>query len=205
MKHLKILGIAAIAAMALTAVIGASSASAFTLFTSPEATPITVTGTQTETAKFTTSAGTISCTSGNFNGSGVASSATQETSISYGGCTFLGVFGVTVNPNGCTYVFKAAGTADVKCPEGKSITFSAVGCTVTVGAQTGLTSITYANAGAGATREVTVSPNVNNIKYHTGTGCPGGTVNGTTGTYTGGKASVTGENAKAEHKAVLVS
>jgi hypothetical protein len=203
MKHLKILGLAAIAALALTAWMGAASASALT-FTS-ESAPITVTGKQTETAKFTTSAGTISCTGGTFNGTQATTSATtQTTSIAYSGCTFLGVFGVVVNTTGCNYVFKSAGTVDVECAAGKAITFSAVGCTVTVGAQTGLSKVSYSTTGTTTTREIVVSPAVTNIKYHTGTGCPGGTVNGTTGTYENGKSTVTGESG-AKHVGVFTS
>jgi hypothetical protein len=194
MKHVKMLGVAAVAAMAVMALVGVASASAFTNFNG-ESAPVRIEGTQSETAKFKTSAGTIECSSGTFKGeSAVATTETIESSFAYGGCKFLGFINVTVVPNGCKYLFHASGSADVvNCESGKTITFTAAGCTVSVGAQTGLSPITYENVGSGKTATVNVLPTVTNIVYSTNSSCPGGArTNETGGEYTKGKTSVKG-------------
>ena len=204
-RFIKLFGVSALSALALMVVVGVASASAFTNFNA-ETVPVKIKGTQTETAKFTTSAGTISCTNGTFEGEQtVTPSPTVTTSLSYSGCTFLGFIGVTVKPNECKYTFHASGTADVVCPTGKSIEFEAAGCNVKVGSQTGLTSIGYANAGTGSGRTVTVSPNVTNITYTTNSSCPGGAGTKSTGKYENGKTTVKGTNSKGGADGVFVS
>jgi hypothetical protein len=184
----------------------AATASAFTNFTS-ESAPAKVTGTQTTAVKITTNAGSISCNGGAFNGESSATSTTiLQTSISYSGCTFLGVFGIVINPNGCNFVYHASGTLDISCPVGAAITFSAVGCTTTIFPQTGLGTVSYENQGTGPTREVRVTQNISKVTTHTSTGCPGGgTVHSTTTTITGGTVVRTGENSKGTHIGLLTS
>jgi hypothetical protein len=192
MKHLKMIGLAAVAAMALAASLGAGSASA-TTFTA-ESFPVNIAGTQTTSSSFTTNAGTITCAQAHFTGTQAAASATSQTvEVSYTECKFLGIFNVTVNMAGCDYKLFSAGTVNIECKKvGELITFEAVGCKVSVGAQNGLSAIAYKTIGTTTTREITVEPNVTGISYHTGTGCPnGGTVNKSDGTYKGGDVDVT--------------
>lgn len=204
MKHLKMLGLAAIAALSLTAFVGVSSASAFTMFTS-EAETTTVKASQTETAEFTTSAGTIKCTGGSFEGTqkGVFNSGTNsytaetlETNLNYSGCTFLSIFGVTVKPHNCHYKFHAGGTVDIVNCGTEFIEFEAVGCNVKIGNQNGLSTIGYENTGTGTGRSVIVKPNVTGITYTTNSSCPGGAGTKSNGEYHHGNAKAVGSSGK---------
>jgi hypothetical protein len=190
---------------ALAALGGAGSASALT-FTS-ESAPVNITGAQTTTSTLTTSAGSISCKKAAFSGTqAVTSSTSQKVSVAYSECTFLGVFGVALNMNGCEYVLKSSGTADIICPAGKAITFSAVGCVITIWPQTGVNVIFYSTIGSGTTREVTLEPAITGMKYHTSAGCPGGTVNGTNATLKGGDVTITATSeATGKHVGIFTS
>jgi hypothetical protein len=216
-RNFKVLGIAVIAMFAMSAVM-ASMASADKF--KAESAPVTYTGNQEEQNVFTTTAGTVKCTTTTFKGT-VAVTETSEASVAptYAGCTAFG-FPAHIDVNGCTFLLKigaaTTGTADVVCPAGQEITVTAttssvnstLKCTVHVPAQTNLGTVTYSNTGAGATREVLVAVNLaGNVKYsHTaGTGlgaCTSGSA--ATGSYKG-SVKVTGENAGGTHVGVFVS
>ncbi|MET0557268.1 MAG: hypothetical protein ABW065_01160 [Solirubrobacterales bacterium] len=114
------------------------------------------------------------------------------------GCTIGGSGSLTVDMNGCDYLFSAAGTVKVVCPEGKKIELTKVGCTYTIGPQGPLAGITYKTIGTSPPgREVTVSPNVKGISITldgTPEGCGVGALTDKfEGTYTTGNTTVTAE------------
>lgn len=191
-RTLKLIGLSALAMLALTAMAASAQAK---LFHAEEA-PVFVTGEQEESSSFTSHAGTITCKKGHFEGS--SETATTETltiTPSYSECTFLGVVGVAVNMNGCDYLFNANGHVSVSGTNcaAAPISFSALGCTVTIGPQT-LTEAVYTNKGEGTTRDVTVTPNVAGITHTTSALCPGGAGTFNTGVYDNGRATVKGFN-----------
>jgi hypothetical protein len=195
MRYSKIVIPAALIALVVTAFVGVASASAFTKFRVESASttkPATLKGEQTEPAEFTTDAGTITCSTGSFEGKTTTTeSPTQEMSLKYGGCKFLEFINVEVKPNGCSYNFHASGSVDVVGSSCTGITFEAASCKVTVPAQNGLTTIGYANQGSGTTRTIKVSPAVSGIKYNTSAGCLNGAHTGLTdGKYTHGATTV---------------
>jgi hypothetical protein len=225
MRNLKVLGLALVAVFAMSAV-AASMASADDL--TSEVSPVTLTGAQEENDVLTTTAGNISCKEIKYKGTAVTPTTTVSVTPEYpeksGGvtnCTALG-FPMLVDVNGCSYLFHigagvTTGTLDIVCPAGKEITvtvnyLSTVKCIIHVPAQTGLGPVTYTNVGSGATREITVSAKITNLKYsHTRpAGEPGlgacTTGSGTTGSYNG-KVIVTGEkdNGGTEHVGIFLS
>lgn len=117
-------------------------------------------GTQIGESTFTVNAGTVSCKSASYTGF-VAPATTSQVTIAptYSECKLEPIGTATVTMNGCAYVFYASGTGDIECPEGKKIEvvaklFGVTKCTVTVGAQSGLSSVTYTNMGSGTTRTI---------------------------------------------------
>ncbi|HXR60493.1 MAG TPA: hypothetical protein VN732_04120 [Solirubrobacterales bacterium] len=171
MKHIKQLTLTSIAALALTAVVGVASASAFSTFRA-ESAPVKLTGTQNQTLTFSTDAGTLSCGGGSLSGELTSTTSSSfEATPSFGGCSYLGVNGLSINTNGCKYRFYASGSADIVCSEGAAIWYSVAGCTVTVPAQTGIQWIGLGNSGAGSGRSVNLSYSVGNLKYMTSGFC----------------------------------
>ena len=173
-----------IAASLMSAFIAAASSASAAEFHS-EAEKTTFTGVSEAATVIDWAGATISCPSATYEGTGTTkTSPTLTTTANYnpGGakCTFL-IFGVTLNMNGCDYVFHANGEVDVAGGEAcHGITFEGAGCKLIIPAQTGLNGVTYTNVGSGATREITVTPSITGIKY-TATGlCP------KTGTFTDG-------------------
>ncbi len=158
--------------------------------------------------------GTVSCNDVTYLGSMVGTE-TSEFSLtpSYSGCVAFGLAS-SIDVNGCSYRFKAGtkvganyeGSVDVVCPTGKQIEVTAPGCTVTVKSQNGLGSVTYTNVGAGATREITVDLNINNLAYEEHRPffgiCATNTQPTTGGTYVGA-ALLTGHNGSA-HSGIFV-
>jgi hypothetical protein len=185
-RRFKTFGLAAVMAMALTAVV-ASAAQAAPLFHVEEA-PATITGTQTTRQVFTTESGTVECENATFNGtSSVTTTASQELSASYSGCTAFFFFGATINMNGCKYKFNLVegsspptATADLVCAAGKEIEIEAPFCKVTVPAQTGLKHIVFSNTGTKTGRDIDANVTIEGIKYTSQAGCSNA------GTYTNG-------------------
>ena len=204
MNHLRVVGVIAALALMVTAFVGVSSAAAFTQFRS-EASETTLDGEMVEgssnPAAFKTAAGTIKCTTGSAMATMAGTSATQiETSIpgstssgvSYGSCTFLGFIGAEVAMKTCQYNFHINGEVDITPSGCGPIEFTALTCTVKVGAQTGLKSVNYENMGTKTTRDVTIIPNIHGITYTTSSGCPNGAETRSDGEYSGGKFTVKG-------------
>jgi hypothetical protein len=201
MKYARVVGLIAALALAVTAFVGVSSAAAFTQFRS-EASETTLDGEMVEPAVFETDAGPISCETGSAMATMVGTSATEiETSlpgstssgVSYGNCTFFGFINVAVNMRNCQYNFHINGEVDITPVGCGPIEFSAGSCTVSIPSQSGLKSVTYENMGTKKERDVTVIPNIKNIKYSTTSFCPNGAhSNLTNGVYHGGKFTVRG-------------
>jgi len=90
----------------------------------------------------------------------------------YQGCDFLGQ-SPKLSMGGCSYVFHASGGFDIvgaTCAT-NPISVSALGCTMTVGPQSGLTGVTYANEGSAKLRSVKTGGEAGGLKY-TAKGCP---------------------------------
>lgn len=93
------------------------------------------------------------CGFAGFVGQLSAASSSLTVSPTLSGCYAFGFIGATVSMNGCEYRFNATsgsadafgGTMDIVCPTGKKITVVGGNCEVQIGAQTGLTGISYAN------------------------------------------------------------
>ncbi len=197
--------LAAALALGLTTA-GTAGADVFTT----EAVNVMVTGAQEGTDVFKLHGGEVKCTTVKYTASVSSGSSSQVTaSPTYSGCTFAGL-AATIGMNGCDYLLKInaeAGnttlTEDVVCPSGKEITITApsVGtakCITHIPPQTGLGPASAVNVGSLATREVTITAGVTNMKYSqtAGTAETGNCAtadNTTGGTYTG-KALLTGEN-----------
>jgi hypothetical protein len=168
----KMLGLALIAAAAMSAVI-ASAASAAEFFHDAEGTA-RVTAKNEGVHKFTAGIiGTIECKKATFTGTSFVTSPQPTVTVepTYTECTFLGVSGVVVKTNGCSYTFNLptgagpfTGTTTVNCPTGKKIEFEATGCKIAVGAQGPLSSVTYTNL-ATVPMSVKVAASVSKIKY----------------------------------------
>ncbi|HEU5104276.1 MAG TPA: hypothetical protein VFU11_00390 [Solirubrobacterales bacterium] len=181
-RKLKSFGLALVAVFALTAV-GAGAASAAE-FHSTSAGSTKISATQTTTHLFTSTAGEITCEKATFTGNQTTATTTSvEIAPVYTGCHMI-IFGstiaVSIATNECKYRLNASGTADIVCPVGKAFTVTGAGCTLTVGAQTGLKAVTYTNSGS----DIAINTNLSGIKYnHSGFTC--GTGSGTNGTYKG--------------------
>jgi hypothetical protein len=211
-RNLKVLGLALVAMLAMSAVVAsAASAQATTAkFTAMDNLyPKTFHGTNVAGQEtFTTEAGTVECAS-TFSGS--LAGASQEVTVNavYSGCKAFGFLNATVAMEGCSYKFKITTTltspthhyqahVDVVCPAGKAIKITAGTCVVTIGAQTGLTTVDLENHAS--TTAILVRPTVGGVNYtvvtdgfgcpFTGTGAKGGA------TYTSHSATtVTGSGA----------
>jgi hypothetical protein len=116
------------------------------------------------------------------------------TEITYDNCTINGSSGVTVDMNGCDYLFTQTNQVDVICPTEKTIELRIPGCTFTIHGQTNLGGIGYTTIGKEPEREVTVSTNVTVPEVTVSDPCtfikPGQKL---IGTYTTGFTTVTGE------------
>jgi hypothetical protein len=184
-RHLKALALAALAVFAMAAV-SASAAQAAPKFTS-EIEKTTLHGVQSTKNVFTPEGGfgSVECTGATFEGTstGVKNGTVFETATvtvhpTYTGCTAFGL-NATVTTTGCNYVLKAAGTVEVECEAGKviSINVGALGCTLTIGAQTpGTPTVDYTNNGkVGKEADVLVTATVGGVAYTRtagGFGCP---------------------------------
>ncbi len=191
-RNLKTLGVVVAAVFALSA-LGASAASAN--FTAGSSTG-NLTGVQTTGHVFTTSAGTVTCTTAHFTGTWTEANSPSATATpKYEGCKAFGFIGVPIDVNGCSYEFTTneGGEVHVKCPAGKEIEITTRGCTTKVGPQT-LKENIYTNTTNPATGKMDVlihTDITSKIKYNEcGTVRENGTYTGTTtvtGTDTEGK------------------
>jgi len=161
--------------------------------------PVSLSGSQTSGSPITlgTTYGSVKCPNGTFSGEPSAASAEVSLQADYSsGCAANGISGATMVMNGCTYVAHIAGsgppytgTADIACPAGKAIEIVAkilgeTKCTLTIGAQSGLSGLTFTNAGSGSGRKVELGFNLSAIHYHQQEGTGFGRC--TTGDYENG-------------------
>lgn len=180
----------------------------------------TLIGEATEPERFIVKAGTAECSESVYKGELASSpAATITLSPEYGSCEAFGFSSAEIAVNGCSYSLAAGedlglrieGSASVVCPEGKAIEIVAkvlglVKCTVTIGAQSGLTEVTYPNAGAGSSRDFKVAFGLGGLKYSQEPGeglgkCEAGSFkNG----IVSGAPTVIGENAEKEQVGVWV-
>jgi hypothetical protein len=196
-RKLKALGLTVVALMAAMALsVSAASAAEF----HSEVAHTSLSGSQIGTDVFTVNAGTVKCTEATYTGTQSAETAkTVKVLPKYSGCTAFSFVNTTIDVNGCEYEFSGENT-DVNIVNcATPITVTAFNCWVTVGAQSGLKSVTYTNEGSGTSRDVKVKVAITGIKYtqHSKSfpGCSSGTF--TNGSYTG-EATVKGANTAGE-------
>jgi hypothetical protein len=179
-RNLKVLGLAVMAVLAMTA-ISASAAQAQSFTSASETTWLT--GEQEEINLFEITGGEVECEVAKFKGGPYAGKKLASVTVhpEYSGCLAFGR-NATVDTGGCNYILYAIGTADIECEAGKSIVITVPSgpCNVTVGPQTGLSSIGYTNVAGG---DVLVEANVGGIVYTSTGGACG--PSGNNGTYTG--------------------
>lgn len=154
--------------------------------------PSTVKGENTKPFEFVSNAGTLNCNKALANGPMSLKVVTSLTlAPSFSECTFLGLFGVTVNPGACETRWNVSsgppvtGTIDIVPPGCAGIVISAAGCTVTIPPQSGLATITYV-VSSGPPDTITSTVNVSGVTYTSTAGCPSGS-----GTFTNGVMRVT--------------
>ncbi|HWO83816.1 MAG TPA: hypothetical protein VNM38_08525 [Solirubrobacterales bacterium] len=156
-----------------------------------EAYPVTYSGTQEEAAPlvFNTEGGSIQCKKATFTGSASGATSALALSPTYSECNAFGFTTSTVvTMNGCSYVYNAS-TMDISCPGENSISVTTAACTMSIPAQTGLSSVSYANTAAAGRQAISINHNITGLKYtitKDGFACPfGGTGTRTSGTYSG--------------------
>lgn len=128
-RNLKMFGRAIVAVFAISAVAASmASADSFTA----ESAPVTWTGNQQTANVFTTTVGTVKCSSTTLKGT-VTIVITIHVTLTPGhsGCTAFG-FPADIDVNGCTYQLNISptagvttGTADIVCPAGQEMTVTA--------------------------------------------------------------------------------
>jgi hypothetical protein len=122
----------------------------------------------------TPTVGPVNCKEHKFSGtSGASTFAEMAVTASYGDCQFLGQ-STLLNMGGCSYVFDYSGQLDIvgETCASNPITYSALGCTVTIGPQSGISGILYGNLGSGALRRVSTGGEATGLTYSLATGCP---------------------------------
>ena len=140
-----------------------------------ESYPLSVAGDQDEAIEFAARWGEevtsrTSCASAHFATTLKAASTSLSPTTSYGGCStnlFGEIHSATIAMNSCHYVLQAGGTIDISCSkEGDAITItSALGCVLTIGAQTGLEGVTYSTIGSGHERAIEANLGVSGVSF----------------------------------------
>jgi hypothetical protein len=207
-RNLKVLASALVALLAMSALASTANAQ---FESEAESTNLTTSTNAMQKLAFSEGSTAIECTT--YKVSGTQSSKTVTTltvTPIFSNCeSFLGA-AVALTTNGCKYVFHLAkgsttGTTDIECEAGKAMEFE-IGniCKYTIGTQTGLSSVSFKNTGAGSTREIVAEMNLKGVTATRTTNdffCPAA---GSTGTYTG-TSTMTGENAAGTaHIGILV-
>jgi hypothetical protein len=202
-RKIKVLGLLAVM-FALTAVSASSAMAVEKYFHSDSPSgKTTLMGTQATNHVFTTNAGTITCNTVTLDGM-QETNTTMEWTIeaTTSACTVFGFVGVTIDTNGCHYLYTtenttggslAAVTVHITCPSGKKIEVTVPGCTTSIGPQT-IGGFTIQNTTSGGKKAVSIITNVSGIEYNEcGTVRKNATLTGTTtvwGTDTVGGAAV---------------
>jgi len=165
-RKLKALGLAAAALFLLSAGMSPGGASAASFHS--EIAPLVITGSNVGNTTMVVNAGTNTCKNVAVSGNTV-NKTNEALTLSVGNfteCSF-GWKGI-IEMNGCDFVIHASGKLDIagtKCLT-EPIYFASIGCSVEIGPQSGLKSVTYANLGGeGAGRQIEVKFAVNGIVY----------------------------------------
>ncbi len=185
----------AVAAMGLG--MGAASASAAGINLDPN--PYSFSGSQTTTNSFTAGGATVTCSTATFTGNTSNSTNLRiPFRANYSGChvNFAGILvpaTVTTHSDwALNYVSGSAGTSvtstvDVTDPGGGvtpvTIQVPAIGCTIGIYPQTGLSHVVATNVASPTA--VDLAATVTGISYHATSGCAGVPATGTNGTYNG--------------------
>jgi len=163
-RKFKSLGLVLAAVFAMSA-IGASAASAAEFHSAGA--PTTITGTQSTSHVFTTSAGTVTCKTATFSGTQSTQTATTvQLTPTYKECTAFGFINVPIDVNGCSYTFTSHGATTVDCAAGKAFEITVPGCTTKVGPQTFAKGMEYTTVGSTPSRSITSHTNVTEIEYN---------------------------------------
>ena len=166
--RVKVLGILGTIAFAFSLVAAASASAA--IFQVNETG--TLKGHALNAQVFTFSGGTAKCTTATTSGSVTGYSAEElKVSVAYSGCT---AFGQAASVSTAEYDLHANGTVDVL----NTITISITGCTVKVGPQSGLKSVSYENS-----TKLIEKGSVSSIVYTSSGGACGSS--GSSGTFSG--------------------
>jgi hypothetical protein len=163
-RNLKLLGVSVATTLAMCMAMGGiASADVLTA----EQTPVSLTGSGGKDF-FVFDFAEIICTSNKYSGT-LADQTSEKVTITpaYSGCGYLGS-GVTVQLNGCDYLFSinstigvTTGSTEIICPTGKEITmiWPSVGtprCILHIPPQNIVSGISLTNMGSGSTRELTI-------------------------------------------------
>lgn len=163
MKHkVKALGLA----LLTTAVVGIFSAPTISAatFRSEEA-HHTISGTGIGVDIIQTNAGLTQCKKTSFVGTGATFAEARKKVVSiYKECTAFGFVNATIDVNSCQYEFSGENSNLQIICGASPITITAFNCWVTIGSQT-RSGVTYTNTGAGTTRDIDLSVNVEGLSY----------------------------------------
>lgn len=155
-------------------------------------------GVETTPAVFHTSVGFVKCPKAKFEATHVGTTWEEISGVpQYEGCSLSGFWNMALSMNGCRYMLGGAtvgehGQFRLKC-EGESkmeLVFSAGGithCTMKFGSQTAEKGVRYVNAGAGSSRDFTVTFTAFGLSYErSGVSCSSGSFKdgGITGSMT---------------------
>jgi len=211
-RNLKAIGLALVAVLAMGAVAasGAQAAVHFTSSLNGTDTGSTLSGTQTTTNVFETSAtNKVSCKIAKFSGVAAGTATEQTIEPTYEQCTGFGL-PATVTMNKCDYLFTTptkmaldeyTGKVDLVCPANTVVEvhlylfeepWAGTACTITVGKAAGgsqeFGTVTYTlktNTPTSA-NTIVIDSSVTGIPVEEhGSGCPDGNTKPTTGNYTG--------------------
>jgi hypothetical protein len=152
---------------------------------------------------FTQGASSAALTCASLKGESTENAQTMETltvkNIIYSECNFLGAPSSIIKMNGCDYLLHSNGELDIRCPEGKQMELESTetGCQFRIGAQRGLSKVSYSTIGTAPNREVTVSTNIAGIAGVANGKCAkfGFAEGAISGDYTTGNTVLTGETA----------
>lgn len=180
MRKLRKLGFALTAIVLVSAGLGAASASAAF---EAETYPTKLLGEGTSSQTFVLGSKTLNC-SGASEGTASAASDTLSLAPNYWNCQFVGESAsAQVDANGCSYTYDSSGSVSIGGAACNGIKITFTNCVVTIPAQSGLQSATYANQGSGTGRRIEINTSLSGVKYNAsgtcgGVGGPGSHSNG---------------------------
>lgn len=119
--------------------------------------------------KFTWDAGTLECENITYTGTLTGKTSKEfHAAPTYSGCTSTFGASVTIDPNGCEFVFTTGGVKEVRqllCPAGKVTEVTSPGCLTTFPAQTLENGITWTSETVSGKKRIIVDINANGIVY----------------------------------------